>query len=452
MADILSCSAFTQYLVDQLPYYDQLILEDIRPTDSWVANVKQGMWMPHTGVEHTIDRFNHVYANTTKVWTRTEDGSCIGTPCDKTEHRIGWGSTRTTYFLEEQSWMTDLLCFDQLMHITHAQEQFRQIIEKILRPATSDIYSNFLRKRGVDHADKHFIANANMDEFTFEWTTVGDEEIFFDTSANPADVFKLVPQMLQRQFNRLMNMGYAGQNPFKETAGFIELVTDVETVWELQRLGGATGVGGVPSVTDNWRFTEWGANSEYWKYGFSGKIGNFMLRTDFRQLRFQYVGTQGQAPNIYRYQVLLPYINEASSGAGGEPGLKSEYNPQYDKANFAITFIWHKMGLEALVADGSPINPQMPFAQRNFGGRWQFVMDNLGEDVNGCVIENKRRNKGQFIADFKVGIRPLHTEFINVFFHKREPMCVPEIDICNDDAGYVPQSYNSANEACPTIT
>src|SRR6185369_3725808 len=186
---ILSCSAFTQYLVDQLPFYDDLILEDIRPTDSWVANVKQGTWESFTSTEHTIDRFNHVYANTTKVWNRVEDGSCIGTPCDPTENRIGWGATRKTYFLETQSWATDLLCFDQLMSITKAREQFRQIIEKILRPATSDIYSNFLRKRGIDHADKHFIANSDLDEFTFEWTTVGDEEIFFDCSAAPTNIF-----------------------------------------------------------------------------------------------------------------------------------------------------------------------------------------------------------------------------------------------------------------------
>lgn len=451
MSDILSCSAFTQYLVDQLPYYDSLILEDIRPTDSWVANVKQGVWEPHTGVEHTIDRFNHVYANTTKVWQRTQDESCVGTPCDKTEYRIGWGAERVTYFLEEQSWATDLLCFDQMMHITAAKQQFRQIIEKILRPATSDIYSNFLRKRAIDHADKLFIANANLDEFTFVWTTVGDEEIFFDTSAAPTSIFKLVPQMLQRQFNRLMNMGYAGQNPFKETAPFIELVTDIETCWELDKLGGATGVGGTPSVGGNWRFTEWGAANEYWRYGFSGQIGNFMVRTDYRQIRLQYIGPVGVAPNTHRYQVLLPYENITSSGAGGDPGLRSVYNDAYDRANFAFTYIWHKMGLEALVADGSPINPQMPFAQRNFGGRWQFVMDNLGADVNGCVIENKRRNKGQFIADFKVGIRPLHTEFINVFLHKREPLCVPEIDTCND-SGYAVQSYSSANEGCPTIT
>lgn len=448
---VVSCNKFTQFLVDQLPYYDELILSDIRPTDGWVANVKQGTWEPFTGVEHTIDRFKHVYPNTTKQWARTRDASCVGTPCDKVEHLIGWGAERRTYFLEEQSWQTQLLCFDQDMHITHAKEHFQQIISKILRPATNDIYSNFLRKRGLDFADNKLIANSTMTPFTFTWTAVGLDEIFFDTSANPNTVFKLVPQMLQRQFNPLMAVGYGGMNPYRETAPYIELCTDIETCWELEKLGGQTGVGGTPGVGPNWRFTQWGDASEYWKYGFSGQLGNFMVRTDPNQLRFQFVRDlgAGSAPNRYRYQVVLPYRNNPTSGAGGDPGLGSVYNTDFEQAHFTISYIWHKMGIEALVADSPSINAEMPFAKRNFGGRWQFVMDNLGVDGTGCVVENKRRNKGQFIADFKVGIRPLYTEFLVAFFHKREPMCVPQIDTCSSDPGYSSQSYNSSNSACP---
>ena len=446
----LNCTQFTQFLVDQLPVYDRLILADIRPTDSWVLTVATGTWDAYSGVEHTLDRFRHVFPNTTKQWTRTQDGSCVGTPCDKTEHCIGWGAERITYYMEEQSWATPLLCFDQLMHITKARENFRYIINDILRPATTDIMSNFLRKRALQHAGEKFIANRTMDDFTFTWTAVGDEEIYFDTSANPGQVFKLVPQMLQSRFEPLMRLGYAGKNPFKETAPYIELVTDIATCWELDKLGGATGVGGTPSVSGNWRFTEWSSANAYWRYGFSGQIGNFMVRTDPMGLRFNFVRDLGGGvgANRYRYQIVLPYVNEVTSGAGGDPGLGSVENPDFDNAQFAISFIWHKKGLEALVADATPVNPEMPFSSRNFGGKWQFVMDNLGAGADGCVIENKRRNKGQFIGDFKLGIRPLYTEFINAFFHRREPFCVPEIRNCNSDPGYPTQSYDSCNTTC----
>jgi len=461
MADTISCREFTQFLVDQLPYYDDLILSDIRPTDSWVANVKQGTWDAHTSTEHTIDRFNHVYADTTQVWATVQDGTCVGTPCDPATNKIGWGATRKTYFLEQQSWETDLLCYDQLLSITKSEEHFQQIITDVLRPATSDIYSAFLRKRGLDHAGKLITANSTMDPFTFVWSQVGTSERFFDCSVSPTNVFLLTPPMLQRQFNRLMNIGYDGKNPFKDTAGNIELVTDIETCWSLEKLAGQESVSGVPSVSANWRFQQWGESNAYWKYGFSGQIGNFLIRTDFRNLRFQFVQDLGggAAPHRYRYQVIQAYTNvPTNGGVGFAPGLKSEYNTSYDEACFTVSYIWHKMGIEALVADATPFNPQMPFNPRNFGGRWQFVMNNLtcGFDTNGnpIAVDNSRMNKGKFIADFRVGIRPLYTEFINVFFHKRQPMCVLNIDTCETCPAdpYVTQDYNSENDPCPTIT
>jgi len=454
MPDILSCDQFTQFLVDQQPVYDELILADIRPTDSWIGNIATGVFPAHSGVEHRLDRFKHVFPNTTKVWNRTEYTGCLGTPCDKNEYCIGWGSERITYYLEEQSWATPLLCFDQLMHVTHSEEQFQYIIADILRPATSDIMSMFLRKRALQHAGRSFIANSPMDAFTFSWTLSGTDEAFLDTNAAPTNTFKLVPQMLQSRFNPLMRLGYAGKNPFKEMAPFIELVSGIETAWELDRLGGQTGVGGAnnPSIPNNWRFTEFEGANAYWRYGYSGQLGNFMVRTDWAEMRFNFVGDLGAAaaPNRYRYQLVLPYVNQATSGAGGDPGLGSVDNPDFDRAHFSITFIMHKRGLTALTSDATPINPEMPFSARDFGGKWQFVMDNLGTDVNGCVIENKRRNKGQFIADFKLAIRPEYNEFIQTFFHKREPMCVPQIDTCSDDPGYPTQTYESCNEGCPS--
>jgi len=446
------------FLVSQEPKYDELIMEDIRPTDGWLLNISTGTMPTGTPTEVTLDRFKHVYPNTTKTWVRKNVGSCVGTPCDKTEHTIGWGAERITYYAEEQYWQTPLLCYDQDMHVTHAKEHFAQIISGILKPAVSAISSNFLRKRHLQWARRKWVANANMDDFTYEWTlggTAGDEELFFDCSVAPGSVFKLVPQMLQRRFAPLMRLGYGGKNPFKENAPFIELVTDMDTTWELDKLGGSTGVGGVPSVTGNWRFTQWDAASQYWRYGFSGQIGNYQVRADESGLRFFYVGQSGaaavNAANIHRYQVVLPYVNLATSGAGGAAGIGSDENKDFETAPYRISHISHKMGMQLLTMSASPMNPEMPFGSRDFGGKWQFVMDNLGTDVNGCVIENKRRNKGQFIADFLYYIRPLHTEFMESIFHKAEPMCVPEVDTCSPGPGYPEQSYSSENEPCPVV-
>ncbi len=453
---IENCCAFPQFLVSQEPFYDELIIYDIRPTDNtWIGNVATGTFQSGSGVEHRLDRFKNVQPNTTKTWTRTAYAGCVGTPCDKDEHCIGWGSERITYFLEEQSWATPLLCFDQLMHVSHAEEQFAQIISDILRPATSAIQSTFLRKRTFFHSSQKLTANGAMTPFTGAFTVVGDEEIFFDCSVNPNGVFKLVPQMLQRQFSPLMRIGYAGKNPFKETAPYIELVTSMETCWELDKMGGSTGWGtGFPSLSGNWRFEQFSAADAYWRYGFSGQIGNYLVRVDPFELRFNFVLDRGAGVGVnrFRYQVVLPYRNDTTGGAGGDPGLGSVNNPDFETAQYAFVFITHKMAITCLMFDSKPINPEMPFSSRNWAGRWQFVMDNLGADSDGNVIENKRRNKGQFVCDFKQSIRPEHPEFAVTFFAKREPLCVPEINTCSASPGYPSENYNSCNTVCDDTT
>jgi hypothetical protein len=463
-AQIVAACDFPQFLVDQTPRFDEMILEDIRPVDGWLLNISTGTTPMGTPVEVTQDRFRSVFPNTTKQWTRTvaNGPGCTGNPCDPTEHLIGWGADRLTWYAEQQSWATPLLCYDQDMHITAAIQHIDQIITEILRPATTAIHSNYLRKRHLLWAKQKNVANSNFGAtgtdgvFSYTWTLAGpngDDEIYFDTSASPARVFKLVPQMLQARFNPLMLRGYAGKNPFKDTSPYIELVSDMDTTWSLEHLGGQTGVGGAdsPNVLGNWRFQNFDESTKYWRYGFSGQIGNFMVRVDPMGLRFNFVTDLGAGvgANRYRYQIVLPYKNSITTGAGGAAGLGSDENPDFDRAQFRISQIHHKKGMELLVPDATPLNPEMPFGHRDFGGKWQFVMDNLGADQSGNVIANKRRNKGQFIADFKNYIRPLHTEFLEAMFHRGEQMCIPEITTCSPNPEYPAQVYTSTLPNCP---
>lgn len=454
-SSIVRACDFPQFWVNQVPKFDELILEDIRPTDGWMLNVSTGTVEPGTPVEITQDRFRSVWPNTARPWNRVPNVGvgCTGNPCDPPENLIGVGAQRLTYYAEQQTWATQLFCYDQDWHITHAREHVRQLVESVLRPATIAISSNFLRKRALQWAGKHWVANSTMSDFTFEWTTdASGNEVFFQTNVAPSSIFKLVPQMLQRRWQPLMLNGYGGKNPFKETAPFVELVSDMDTVWELDKLGGATGVGGTPSIAGNWRFTQWDAASAYWRYGFSGQIGNFMVRVDPMSLRFQYVGVNGAGlvnpANVHRYQLILPYENNVTSGAGGAAGIGADVNEDFLNAQIRISFIWHKKAMEILVPSGGQIDPERPFMHRDFGGKWQWQMHDLGADQAGVVIKNAWGNKGRFAAWFKYYIRPLHTEFAEAILHKGEPQCVPEISPCNTAPVYATQSYSSANTEC----
>jgi hypothetical protein len=455
-SEFVSGCDFVQALVDELPHYDEVIMRDITPTDGWILNIATATEELGTPAETTQDRFRGVWPNTTKTWRRVlaAGAGCSGNPCDPTPNEIGWGADRITYYPEEQVWESPLLCYNQMMRVTNAMEHLQQITDDIFRPATINLTSTFLRKRHLQWAKYKLTANRNMDAFTYVWTLGGanlDEEIYFDCSVAPDNVFLLVPQMLQNQFATLMLEGYAGKNPFKETAAYIELVTSADTGWSLDKLGGSVGVGGTPSVAGNWRFTQWDAANAYWRYGFSGMIGNYLWRADETGLRFNFLVDMGAgaAPNRYRYQVIQPYYNEVTTGAGGAPGVGRVVNPAYQNAHYQISQVSHKKGMELLVPAGGQLNPGMPFGHISFGGQWKWLNHDLGADQAGRPIVNKWENKGQYGAWFQYKIRPLHTEFMQAWFHKRERFCVPEIDTCSDDPGYPTQDYNSALPPCP---
>lgn len=429
---VLSCNKFTDFLVNQTPVYDKLILEDVTPLDGFsLGYFETGTWDAYDGVEKRLDRFNAVFPDLTNKWETVADGSCVGTPCDPVGNRIGMGNTRITYGQEKQSWETDLFCFDEIMTVTKAKENFSYIISDILRPTTIWVMSNFLRKRAADNAGAKWVADTTMTPFTFTWDA-GAKDIFITTTAEPTS--KLTPQMLQRRVQRLVSLGYLGKN-IKGTPMMLELVTDTETLWNMNRNVNAADTN---SILNHWRYTEFDSKSllEYWKYGWSGQIGNFMVSVDYFPLRFNKVGAN-------RFQVVYPYTNIAATN-----GIKRDYNTDFDNAQYQWSFIRHRRAMQILTFNAAPVNPEMPFLVRDFGGKWRWVMNNLGADVNGCVIDNKRGNKGMFIADFRLAVRPQYTEWMELIFHKREPACIVVEEPCNADPGYPEQDYNSANDGC----
>ncbi len=450
-------AAFAQFLVTQTPKFDEMILQTVRPHDSWIGHVSTGTWKAFMGNTLYQDRFEVVYPDVTQAWNSVDGATgtnCTGNPCDPTENQIGYGATRRTYSPERQSWSSALFCYDQILPVTQAVANFKSIIAKILKPATTTIMSWFLKKRALFWADTKFVTNSTASTFIYVWQNVGTSEQILLTSQIPTS--KLTPQFLQRQVQPLTSLGYFGENPYggKDNIPLIELVTDLDTCWELDRLGGTTGIGGgvSPSLAANWRFTQWDAANPYWRYGLSGQVGNFSTRIDSEQLRFNYAGPSGNSTYPFKFQLVLPFKNVVSSGSGGAAGIKSIPNPDYFLSQYRISFIWHRMAMEVLTAESPSINSEMPFMKRDFGGKWFFAMDNLtcGTDVNGnpIAVDNSRRNKGMFKADFNLAIRPLYTEYAMAIFHKGEPQCLYVVNTCNADPGYPTQSYASSNTTC----
>ena len=449
MGSIVSASAFAQLLVDQQPRYSKEIIKAIRPRDSWIGHIATGKFPAHEGTSMFQDRFENVFPDVTAAWDPVPYTNCLGTPCDQTEHTITWGSTRINFALEKQSWATPLICFRQAMHVTHAIEQWNQIISDILAPATSAIMSSFIRKRAMYWADKKWVASAAMTDFNYKWVRTGtasDHETYIYTDQYPTSM--LTPEMLQRRVQPLTFRGYHGKHPFsdRENLPLIELVAGMDDCWQLDKLVNVAAANSSgPTTVANYRFQQWDAASKWWRYGFSGQLGDFAIRVDPFQLRFMYVGQSGDSAYPWKFKLQVPYKNIASSGAGGAAGYKSDYDSNYDDAPYAISFIWHKQAMELQSMEDTVLNAEMPFARQNFAGKWLFVMDNLGADSAGAVVENKRRDKGQFIADFEQAMRPRYTEFCECIFHQRQCQTVYVVAAYATTHTYPTSYYNQTD-------
>jgi hypothetical protein len=168
------------------------------------------------------------------------------------------------------------------------------------------------------------------------------------------------------------------------------------------------------------------------------------------------------ATGVVVLQVVFPYTNIAAT-----EGIKEDVNADYDNTRVQLDFIHHRKAMTSLVRDAKAINPEMPFAARDFAGKWQFVLDNLTcgtmnvavLDANGNAlpgfqtvpipVANERRNKGKFITDFGGAIQAEYPELEEGFFSLREPACIVDIPVCASDPGYPYQNYESANAVCP---
>lgn len=420
----ISCQKFADFLIRRVEHLDNELIRDITPVHGWIGHVSTGPFPAGEGVSHTFDRINRVYPDLSGCWEDRTVGSCVGTPCDPTEKKIGFGSTRDSYTLQQRSYSTDLFCFDLIMSADRAKEQFAGLIET-LRDATSIIQSDRFRLQALLGAGKKIVnapdANGDTPALTL---TMDDTCTEITPSEFPTSI--LTNELLQRQIEPLKLNGYFGKGIVD--VPIAELVTDMTTSWNL--------VQGNPAANQGYRFSDYVKGGALYKYGIVNAAGNYGMRIDDHQMRFQRHGNT--------LQRVFPYTNVDAT-----LGIKGIVNDAYVNAHYAIDFIWNREAMKALTLTPETINPMMPFAKRDFGGKWQFAMDNLGADANGCVIDNKRRNKGVFFADFVNAIKWMRPEWVVAILSLRQIACVQAYDSCQDDPGYVYQNYSSANDECP---
>lgn len=442
----ISCSSFTDFLSRRAEHLDDAILKDLHPQDGWVGHVATGRFKAQDGVQHTFDRFNQVFPDLSGTWEDVTAAACVGKPCDPSVTNIGLGFTRDSYKLQRRSYATDLFCFDQILSADRAKQQFAHVIET-LRRASSLINSHRYRIEALRIAKQQWACANGLTSVTGYWDAT---QTVYNLSTLPTSKVgarhlqrRVHPQILLGALRKAIvsNKGEADENNHG-TQPMLEFVFDMEGVWDITE--------GNPELTDHWRFQDFdaGSSKEYYKYGWTGHCGNYGIRADVMPLRF--LDRQTTNPDgTHQLQLVFPYTNVSAT-----EGIKEDLNTVYEDAPIQVNFIWHRMAMVNLVRDSTAINPQMPFAMRDFAGKWMFAMDNLtcGLDVNGnpIAVDNSWRNKGKFLSMFSYATRAEYPELAEVFWSLREPACIVDVPRCAADPGYPAQNYNSANTPCST--
>lgn len=429
---------YLNYIVDQLPVYDNDggLLKDVNPmSGTWLGKMKTKVWSNGNSNSMTFDRMHKVFPNPVREWIPKDYANCEGNPCDVPAEIICTGGySRNTFYKEIQKHKSRVLCFDSIRDFTHAEEHWAYIVSDILQPAADIITSYYMKKRAATLAGQKFIANSALTPFTFVWVVNGTNETQIWCNAPPGNVFKMAPQMLQKRFTPLIRLGYFNQRVIEVPSKMAEFITDEDTVWSLTRQLNDSATPAL-ALKMQWQYTDFSQASEFWKYGWSGAIGNYAMSTDPFQLRFNYRGLSGDATNPYVYDVLLPYSNIAA-----DVGNKINSNADYDNACFGFSYTHNRAAFCLYGATAQSIHPSMPFVIPDLAGKWRFATTDLG-------CENYEHNKGLFYARFEYAIKPEYPEWEELWFHRREPPCIPEVGYCNE-CSYPTQTFGCTDPLC----
>lgn len=427
----ISCDRFGDILV-RYQNYDKDIIRDITPVAGWIGQIATGPYPTEDGegggVSQIFHRINRMFPDLSGCWTDISAAPCVGTPCDSTAKKVGFGFTQDEFHEQVANYETDLFCFDLIMSASRAKEQFAGLIVG-LREATTWVTNHRYRTEALRVAKRKILTGSLLTPAT--WTTSADCTTL-TLNALPTSILTI--QILQRFVSILTGEGYSSENPLPNNRMF-ELVTDDITANTIVEQN--------PLLQNFLRVSTPEMFGQLFKYGITATVGNFGIRFDLWPLRYQIVS--GTTINL-----VLPYDNVPATG-----GIKADYNNSYDQARIQVDFIWHKMAMRSLTRSSEPVNPEMPFGRRDFGGRWKFAMDNLtclDAQGNRGPVDNMKRNKGKFWAEWRLATKAEHPEWGVAFFSLRQLSCVTNVLPCSGTQTaypYVTQDYSSTNTPCP---
>jgi hypothetical protein len=200
-----------------------------------------------------------------------------------------------------------------------------------------------------------------------------------------------------------------------------------------------------PALAGMYQAADFAKGGEFFALGAMGGCVDFVFKANIYPPRFYHSGN-GLLTRCWPFQ-------NVPATVGGMPQLDA----QYIAAPYQFSVITHKQARKILHGECAPMDGRFKFGSRNLWGQWNWW---AGDSIQGfdpntgtlCTYDNRRRNYGQFWADFEAGVQNSHPEFEIVMLHLRQAPAVADLPISNNSTpsttAFVAQSLLPYNAFC----
>jgi hypothetical protein len=422
-----------------------MFLRDWKPMNSpLMGRHLTDKWGEGEGDTHFVDRIQIGQPNLNTRWKRINAAEC-GDACITPRQFVGFGTTRTSYYMEHFDLQSQLFCLTQLRYGTRTAQQIERVyagLKKIPEIYTSD----FLRVHAVDFSPAVQIASSSLLD---AGTNVFVPDVTPDAmniqgqlteihlgSAGLLPTSGLTFPLLDYYATGLALEGYAEAGSGLAD-GVYNLVTDQRT-W-------ARMTNGNPSMKNMMALEDPQKASALYKLGqgVQQPFGNYAPTLDNQPIRFQHVGG-GVLNRVY------PYYNVPT-----DTGIKRVTNPAYVNARYQISFIWHPKAIKLFTPDFKKMHEMVPSVNSAMYGKWAFkngdVLNFTQPDGTACTINNDKNEYFYWLCAMELGFEYLEPQLIVPILHLTDGSgkdSIVDDAICGTAPSYVAQSYSDNPLVC----
>lgn len=385
-------------------------------TSPWLKLIKQSNWPDEMGQELTVLTYERSLPANTLDWSTVTfngsiggGGSATGSgSCLPPTQILNFAQTARTYSLAQTALESPPLCVNDLRYAFRRQEQLRMMFD-ILTENTSYAWQDRYRNEYFRNCGHKVTAYGNSASGVYlpEVTTtnvdpnstVATNALFYSSGGDILPPSSYLTQgILDRIYMKQIRDG-AGNNPLDRVNGRPQfgLICSPETSDRLIRENA--------DIRDDFRWNSSRVNELLAPLGVEKPYRGFFHMIDDFAPRYKLV--PGSDTKIQR---VLPYASTAATY-----GNKYDINPDYETAQYEVSFVFHIDVIEALIP--KPITSP--------GGNTKFDPVTYRGDFKWLNIKHPTQNPDGTIGFFRgvmsSGTKPIRPEWGYAILHLRCP-------------------------------